>query len=750
MRWTSRVPARGVRALLAALGAMAALAPSAFAHASFVDSTPPPGARLQAAPGQVTLRFSEPLIPRLTKASLVDARSGERVDATTRAGERREVILVPARELDTGAYRVDWRTVSTEDGHALEGSFGFGVRTDAIGGAENVEQSPLARAGWLRIGLRAVFYAALIVFAGGVFAAVLLGRARDPAAWLAPPASADGLRRAGLARSRITRLAWRRTVDAGWAAAGAGVGASLAEAADATGRLSLDGAATFLLTNAAGLGRVGAVVAIAAAAVLAARRALPAAALLMLAFLAIALSGHANSAELRATAVTSDWIHLVAASAWIGGIAQIALAWLPEIRRVPGTVRREVMRTVLARFGMLAVPAFLLVALTGLTNALVQLGRPSALLDTSYGVVLLAKIGLVALIAAASYWHAVRLRPRLLAANPHPPRRLERRHWGLIGAEPVVGLAVVAAAALLVAFPLPPRQLAAASEIATSQPPASACSPCPQRKPRRDELAVAESAGSTLVAAWIRQVPAGLEGEVRLFGLNYVPEQRSARIAGARQRSCGDGCLRFRVEGRPATVRVRMREKGRTYTARLPARWRKGRAAEARRILRRAQRTMRALDTVRRYERIDSGPAGFVVTHYRFQAPDRFAYTVEGAGSRSIVIGDRQWSKFGDMPSWQLGEFGAGLPFRTRRAFRWTPYARSVRLLAIRRERGRRTAELALADHATPLWYRLWVDLSTMRVTRARMIANGHYMTHRFSGFNNPLTIEPPTPDGVR
>ena len=97
------------------------------------------------------------------------------------------------------------------------------------------------------------------------------------------------------------------------------------------------------------------------------------------------------------------------------------------------------------------------------------------------------------------------------------------------------------------------------------------------------------------------------------------------------------------------------------------------------------------------------------------------------------------------MPSWQRRRFGAGLPFRTRRWFRWTPYARSIRLLGVRRDSGRRVAELALMDHGTPLWYRLWVDLSTMRVIRARMIANGHFMTHRFSHFGAPVTIEPPS-----
>ena len=741
------------------------LAPTAFGHASFIESAPAPGDRLATAPERVTLRFTEPLIGKLTTASLIDVDSGERVEARVRTGEHREVTVTPVRALDTGTYRVEWHTVSTKDGHALEGSFDFGVRAEAVDAIANVQQSPLARGGWVRIGLRSVFYAALALFAAGVFAAVLIGRAGEPGAWLAPPAVTNALRQAGLVRAGVSAVAWRRTIAAGWAAGAVGGALVLSEAADASGGLSLDGAESFVLTNAAGLGRLAAVVMIAAAALVAAWRALPAGALLTLAFLSIALSGHANSVDLRALAVGTDWIHLMAGSLWIGGIAQIGIAWLPRLRRAPTVVRREVMRAVLSRFGKVAAPAFFVVAVTGLANAAIQLGRPGALVDTAYGLVLTTKIALVGFVAAASYWHAVRLRPRLLAAGAHPPRRPERRHWRLLRAEAVLGVAVIAAAAVLVTFPLPPRQLAEASapdaatasieppqaaETETAQPATSACSPCPQRKPRRDELAVADNAGSTLVAAWIRRVPGGLAGEVRLYGLNFVPQRRPAEIAGARQRPCGQGCLRFRIKGRPATLEVRMREKGRTYSARLPARWRPDGAGEARRILDRAQRTMRALDTVRQYERISSGPAAFVVRRYRFQAPDRFAYTVNGDGSRSIVIGNRRWLKPGDAQQWELGVFGDGRPFRTRRWFDWTPYARSVRLLDIRRVAGRRTAELALTDHTTPVWYRLRVDLATMRITRARMIADGHFMTHRFSAFNAAPAIEPPAPGDVR
>lgn len=212
----------------------------------------------------------------------------------------------------------------------------------------------------------------------------------------------------------------------------------------------------YLLTNSAGLARVATVVGLALA-VLGARRLRvgPALACIFV-FLTIALSGHANSADQRFLAVLTDWLHLVAGAIWLGGIAQIAAAWLPQLSRSSRELRLGAMRQVLERFGRIALPAFLLVAGTGIVNALTELGRVSALWDSGYGRVLAVKIGLVALIALASYLHALRLRPRLLAANPHPPAGRERHHWRLLRAEPVLGLGVVFAASTLVAFPLPP------------------------------------------------------------------------------------------------------------------------------------------------------------------------------------------------------------------------------------------------------------------------------------------------------
>lgn len=731
----------GVTATLLALALYAAAAPSAFAHAAFLESSPEAGVRLERAPKQVTLSFTEPLDRSLSKVELVDLDDGRPIDAAMSPGSERQVVLRPSTRLETAAYELRWHTVSTRDGHALEGTYSFGLRTAATGRAHQTEESPLARAGWLRVGLRGGFYVTLFFFAGGVLNAALLSGRGAPAGWLVPPPVAELVRRAGADPEALIVRLWRTTVDAGWLAAGAAAATAVAEAADAGGGLSPSGLASFLLSNAAGLARVGTVALLVLAVALSGRFRRAAAAVIVLALLTIAVGGHANSAEPRVAAVGSDLIHLVAGALWIGGIAQIAASWLPLRRSASQGLGLGVMRAVLRRFGKVALPAFVFVIWSGVLNALIELGEARALWETGYGRVLTVKLALVALIGAASCWHAFRLRPRLLAANPHPPPRLERRHWRLVRSEPVLGAGVVVAAALLVAFPLPPRQFREAAGVDEALAAAPACDPCPQRKPRADELSVAEQAGSSIAAVWLRREGEGWRGELQLLDANAKPLEAAVRTPGAELRGCGAGCWRLSLASDPRTLAVRVSEGGETYTARLPTRWQPDGEASARRLLERAQETMRRLRSLREHERVTSGPGSHAETGYRFQAPKRMAY--DTGRYESVAIGARQWSRVDGLP-WEAGRSGGGLPFRTRTWFRWTPYAQSVRLLESRRRGGRPIAEIALMEPGTPVWLRLEIDRRTARVLHVRMVTGGHFMDQRFYAFNRPVTIQPP------
>jgi len=345
-------------------------------------------------------------------------------------------------------------------------------------------------------------YGLLFFFAGGVINAAILAPRRRPGEWLVPASVAAALTghadRAGPDAGRL----WARTIGAGWLTLALAVATTLAEAADAAAGLRLNGLGDYLLTNGAGLARVTAVAALGFAVLAAGRLPRASAGWLAVTFGAIAFGGHANSADPRALAIATDWFHLLGAAVWIGGIAQVALAWLPQMSQLPSDARRFVMRDVLTRFGRVAIPAFMVVVATGLTNALIQLGQPAALWDTPYGRVLAVKIALVGAIALLSYAHALRLRPRILAANPHPAPGLERRHWRLLALEPAVGVVAIAAAATLVAFPLPPRQLGVADEAAAATP----CQPsCPLPAAGAEEISIATHVGPDIAGLWLRR-----------------------------------------------------------------------------------------------------------------------------------------------------------------------------------------------------------------------------------------------------
>jgi copper transport protein len=712
------------------------LAPAAYAHSAFLGSDPAPGVRLRDAPAVVTMRFTEPVNERLSRAKLVSVAGGRRIDARVSAAPGKRLVLRPVRPLTRGAYRVEWHTVSTEDGHALEGSFSFGVRAPAASSEHALEQGPFARGGAGRAAARLLFYTALVVFAGPVLLRGLLPD-RSGASWLVPrPLHSE------LAAGEAQALERRRdavVIDSGLAAAGLGVVVALLDSADAGGRLSVATARDFLLANLPGVARV-ALVALVLVAVAAARR-MPTTAVgaVAAALASVSISGHANSASPRVLTILADWAHLLAGAIWLGGIALMVVVWGPTLRARGAPVRVAVARHVLDRFGRVALPAFLVVVVAGAVNAIVQLERVDALWETDYGIVLFAKINLVAVIAGASYLHAVRLRPQLLAGNPHPDPELERSHWRLLRAEPILAIGVVAAAALLVAFPLPPRQLGEADEASAATPP---CNPCPLPRPAADELAVADQAGSHVVAAWIRRGATAPEGTVRLIDVRGRTGRVPFAVLDARNRSCGTGCRRFALTRPASEVRVALTERGRRFVAVLPARWRGADSARARALLRRAEQAMRSLRSVRQHERVSSGPGSLAVTLYDLQAPDRFAYRTNG-GERSVVIGDRQWLRVGDSP-WQEQSFGAGVPFRTRSWFRWTPYATVVRMLDIRRSGHRRVAEIALMDPGTPAWIRMWIDLQTKRVVEDRLVAKGSAWRQRYSRYDRAVSIRPP------
>lgn len=103
------------------------------AHAGLVKSEPEDGQVLETSPARVTATFSEELDSELSKIRVFDDQNNQvdngdgSVDLNDLDHLTMEVSLPP---LPAGTYRVDWTSVSAEDGDAEEGEFTFRVGSE--------------------------------------------------------------------------------------------------------------------------------------------------------------------------------------------------------------------------------------------------------------------------------------------------------------------------------------------------------------------------------------------------------------------------------------------------------------------------------------------------------------------------------------------------------------------------------------------------------------------------------------------
>lgn len=121
---------------LLALVALVGVSSPAAAHAEFLFSTPEEGAVLDTAPPEVTLTFSDPVLPESVVVSVEDE-TGFVVRVLDLRVEGPDVFATWPPGMRGVQYSVNYRVVS-EDGHPVEGAVHFSVRTAPTDGAAPV------------------------------------------------------------------------------------------------------------------------------------------------------------------------------------------------------------------------------------------------------------------------------------------------------------------------------------------------------------------------------------------------------------------------------------------------------------------------------------------------------------------------------------------------------------------------------------------------------------------------------------
>jgi copper transport protein len=156
-----------------------------------------------------------------------------------------------------------------------------------------------------------------------------------------------------------------------------------------------------------------------------------------LALAAVALVGHTRSYGPTVLVASSDVIHVFAAATWFGGLVGLAIS-------LPALAKRETLAaTTLARFSVVAGGLLAAVAVAGLLLGWRILGSWSGLVDTTYGLILLAKTFLVGLVAAVAGWNRYRLLPRVHSAAGYQGRVEAAARLRTAVRTEAVGLAVV-------------------------------------------------------------------------------------------------------------------------------------------------------------------------------------------------------------------------------------------------------------------------------------------------------------------
>jgi copper transport protein len=113
------------------------------AHADLLLAVPAPNSSLDESPQEIRLTFSEPVEPRFSRVDLLDS-DGRLVETPPSEVENEnEIVLIPG-DLSQGLYTVNWRVLSTKDGHVTQGSYalGIGVAVTLSGGADESAAIP--------------------------------------------------------------------------------------------------------------------------------------------------------------------------------------------------------------------------------------------------------------------------------------------------------------------------------------------------------------------------------------------------------------------------------------------------------------------------------------------------------------------------------------------------------------------------------------------------------------------------------
>jgi copper transport protein len=452
-----------IRALAIALIGLALVPAAASAHARLEGTSPERGATVASEPARVVFRFDEPVEASFGAVRVFDTRGARADDGrlVRPGGDQRVAGTALRRGLADGTYTATYRVISA-DGHPVSGGFTFSI--GHAGAAPSKDIADLIAAGnagkvtGVAFGAtKALGYLAIALVLGGLGFLALVWR---PALAQAAGAGEDWARAAGAFGARALTLV-STGLALGVLTSAVGLVLQGATAAGTSAWSAMDPSVVREVASThAGTAwalRLGAWAVLAVVVgVVAGLRAMPApptaqlgattpavdrppskavlAALgLPALFLAVtpALGGHASTQDPTWALFPLDVAHVLAMSAWLGGLV-VVLACVPAATRpLAPADRSRLLAAVLVRFSAVALTAVGVLAVTGTTQAILEVRHIDALTGSAFGRSVLIKSGLLLALIGFGAVNRRRVVPALrrlaaAAASPGGPGRLLR------------------------------------------------------------------------------------------------------------------------------------------------------------------------------------------------------------------------------------------------------------------------------------------------------------------------------------
>jgi copper transport protein len=424
------------------------------AHALLMRSIPDANAMLTRAPAQVDLYFSEPITPKLSKVSVLDA-SGKKVDAGDSRVDPADSthFTVTLQPMNDGVYTVVWSVISAADGHQTSGSFPFAVgnvNPNAMAGAQTTSNTnTLVLGDVITKGL--LYLAAAAVVGERLFVSLVWKPSR---------------RQAQIDEGELQgffQFSHRLALMALAVFAGAEVLSLLVEAGKAGGiPLAWPWQPTFITVlldtriGVLGIARLGLVFALAGLLLPPENRwnrwvGLAAGLLLLGTF---SLESHAVAEAQPLLPVLADWIHLAAVSVWVGGLFSfLGGMWL--VRGIEAESRTRFTSFLIPHFTRVALASVGALTVTGIYSAILRVGTFEALFGTLYGNALILKVVIAFMMVTFGATHILITTPamRRAARKAGGSPGLVKRFHNLLTGEAVLGILILVWVGLFTSLP---------------------------------------------------------------------------------------------------------------------------------------------------------------------------------------------------------------------------------------------------------------------------------------------------------